>query len=382
MATAYARINPEMLAWAQERARLSPTALADKLKISEEKLNAWGTGEKPLTFKQAKTFADKTYIPFGYLYLKKPPVEQLLLPDLRTIGGEQPQRPSAELLDIVKIVMQRQAWYLEYMKDQLINAPAVTGQFTIRHSVEQIVDNIQQVLGVAPHPVRGTWEDYYRDLVNRIEAVGVLVMREGYIKHWTRPLNVGEFRGFAIADELASVIFINHADVPSARLFTLIHELCHIWLGVSGVSDGDPKNNRREEVLCNAVAAEFLVPSGEFLNLWVDHVEYWQDNLATLAAHFHVSTWAIARRAQTLNKISLQDYQAYIKQQEEAYRNRPKNEGGRPTYYTTRKAQLSTRFSKAVVREALSGKMLLRDAGQLLNIKPNKIEVFARELGI
>ena len=373
MATAYAKINPEMLTWAQQRARLSLTALARKLTISEEKLHLWETGEKPLTFKQAQTFANKTYIPFGYLFLQQPPEEQLPLPDLRTIGGEQPERPSAELLDIVKIVIQRQAWYQEYMNEQLLDAPVVVGQFSTENSVIEIVDNIRQVLAVAAHPVRGTWEDYYRDLVSRIENTGIMVMREGYIKHWTRALQVSEFRGFAIASEQAPVIFVNHADVPSARLFTLIHELCHIWLGVSGISDGDPRNNRQEEVLCNAVAAEFLVPSTEFLNLWLDHIDTWQDNLPVLAAHFRVSTWVVARRAQTLNKISVREYQAYIREQEEAYRNRVKKKGA-PGLYKVRKAQLSERFSKAVVSEALSGKLLLRDAGQLLNIKPNKIE--------
>lgn len=382
MATAYAKVNRNILVWARDRARLSIAALAQKLSVTEEKLQAWEDGEKRPTFKQAQNFATKTYIPFGFLFLQQVPAEEVPLPDLRTVGGDRPEHPSVELLDIVKTVMRRQAWYKDYVKEQWLAPSEVVGLFTVNHTVDDIVANIRQTLGVADHPKRGTWEDYYRDLVARIESSGTMVMREGFFKHHTRPFQVNEFRGFAIADEIAPIIFVNHADVPSARLFTLIHELCHIWLGVTGISDGSPSNHRKEEVLCNAVAAEFLVPSAEFLGLWQGGESHWKENLAPLAAHFHVSSWVIARRAQTLDKITMQAYQAYIREQEDAHRNRDKSGGGSPGYYKTRKAQLSTSFSKAVLREALSGKLLLRDAGHLLNIKPHKIETFAKELGI
>jgi Zn-dependent peptidase ImmA (M78 family) len=165
---------------------------------------------------------------------------------------------------------------------------------------------MRQELGVAAHPERGRWEDYYRDLVDRIEGAGVMVMRESFLNHWTRPFSVDEFRGFAIADDQAPLIFINHADWPSARLFTLLHELCHIWLGVTGISDGDPSNKRQEEILCNQVAAEFLVPADEFDHLWNNDAEGWTDNIAELKTHFHVSSWVIARKALTMGKIDLQ----------------------------------------------------------------------------
>ena len=381
MATAYAKINPAMLNWAQQRAQLSFTALADKLKVSEEKLYAWASGDKPLTFRQAQTFASKTHVPFGYLFLQHPPEDRLPLPDLRAVGGRQRKQPSAELLDIVKIVLQRQSWYQEYMAEQLVLPPDFIGRFTVRTPYQKIVNDMRQKLGVGEYPVRGKWEDYYRDLVDRIENAGVMVMRESFLNHWTRPFNADEFRGFAIADDQAPLIFINHADWPSARLFTLIHELCHIWLGVTGISDGDPSNKRQEEILCNQVAAEFLVPSEEFEQLWRDDFSVWTENIAGLKAHFHVSSWVIARRALILGKIDLQTYRDFIQAQEKAFRNREKKETPISSY-RVRKSQLSTRFARAVATEALNGKILLRDAGRLLNIKPDKIKTFAKALGI
>ena len=379
MATAL--INPKMLSWAIHRSGISVPELACKLNVREDKVSQWESGEKLPTFKQAQNFAHKTHVPFGYLFMPTPPKDDLPLPDLRTVGGAYPNEPSAELLDIVKIVLQRQEWYREYLLDNFVEENPVVARFSVQSKVNDIVQDIRQALGVGAHPTRGKWDEYYRDLTNRIESNGILVMRESNLGHWTRPLNVDEFRGFAIADKLAPVIFVNHADAPGPRLFTLLHELTHIWLGKSGISDNDPGNSRTEEVLCNAVAAEFLVPEDEFMDLWDDDTEDWRDNLPLLEKHFHVSTWVIARRALTLGKINIQEYRRYIAAQRAAYQAREKSDTG-PDYYKTKHAQHSTNFSKAVVREALAGKLLLRDAGNLLGIKPNKITQFAKELGV
>jgi len=376
-----ANINTDMLTWARERSGISVPDFARRCGISEERLREWESGERKLTFNQAMRFAEKAHVPFGYLFLAKPPEEVLPIPDLRTLEGQGVQRPSAELLDLVKLMMQRQEWYREYLQQHFAEANPYVGRASYSDSVESIVEDIRACLGVEPHPTRGKWDDYYRDLVQRIESLGILVMRQGNLGHHSRPLNVEEFRGFAIVDEYAPIIFVNHSDALGARLFTLIHELCHIWIGQSGISDGNTNTHRQEEVLCNAVAAEFLVPAQEFRALWQHDSESWEDNLPPLEAHFHVSTWALARRALTLNFISQQEYGRYIFEQKMRHEQR-KGSGG-PTYYQTKKAQISRQFSQAVVGEALSGQLLLREAGELLGgIKPGKIETFARELGV
>lgn len=376
-----ANINTDMLTWARERSGISVPDFARRCGVSEERLLEWESGERNLTFNQAMRFAEKAHVPFGYLFLAKPPEEVLPIPDLRTLEGQGVQRPSAELLDLVKLMMQRQEWYREYLQQHFAQANPYVGRASYSDSVESIVEDIRACLDVKPHPTRGKWDDYYRNLVQRIESLGILVMRQGNLGHHSRPLNVDEFRGFAIVDEYAPIIFVNHSDALGARLFTLIHELCHIWIGQSGISDGNTNTHRQEEILCNAVAAEFLVPAQEFRALWQHDSESWEDNLPPLEAHFHVSTWALARRALTLNFISQQEYGRYIFEQKMRYEQR-KGSGG-PTYYQTKKAQICRQFSQAVVGEALSGQLLLREAGELLGgIKPGKIETFARELGV
>lgn len=380
MATTYARINPDILGWARERAQLSVSVLASKLGVNEKSVEAWERGEKRPTFRQAQRYAAKTHVPFGYLYLKRPPLEQLPLPDLRTIGSQRPARPSAELIEMAQIVLRRQEWYADYLRDQGAERNNLVGHFTAQSKVPTVVEDMRGALRVPTHPTRGTWEEYFRLLIQRIEEAGILVMRESFIGHHTRPLSVQEFRGFAIADVLAPVIFINQADAPKARLFTLIHELAHIWIGQTGISDASPSAERRDEVFCNAVAAEFLVPEEEFETQWRD-LESWRENLPDLEAHFRVSTWVIARRALTLNKITADEYHRYVRLLQDEYRNREK-ESIPISYYQGRKGKISQTFSKALLSEALSGRVLLRDAGRLLGMKPSQLTKYARELGV
>lgn len=380
---ATANVNTVMLTWARERSGFSVPEFAHKCAVSEEHLINWESGNQAITFNQAMHFAEKAHVPFGYLFLLTPPIEKLPIPDLRTIDSKSVNQPSAELMDLVKLMLQRQEWYKDYLKQQFIEPRSFVGRFSGYGDTDDIVDDIRQALQVKKFPQRGNSDDYYRELVSRIESLGILVMRQADLGHFTRPLQVDEFRGFAIADEYAPIIFVNHADAPGARLFTLIHELCHVWIGQSGISDGDVRTSRKGEILCNSVAAEFLVPADEFRQFWQHDVEYWRQNLAPLELHFRVSSWVLARRALTLGFIQYDDYFQYISELKTAWLQREKGNQSGPTYYKTKKAQISQSFSRAVVGQALSGQLLLREASMLLGgMKPAKIPEFAKELGV
>jgi len=380
MPTATAKVNSDLLSWARERAQLSTAVLAKCSGLpKEEKIIAWENGSLQPTFKQAQSFAKATHIPFGYLFLPEPPEEILPIPDLRTVGSEPLEHPSAELLEVVRQVMFRQAWYQDYVKAHYDDAKPVVGRLALSASTQDIVADMRQVLGVPVVPATGNWEKYARQLIQCIEAQGILVMRSGVVGNNThRPLSVREFRGFAISDRMAPVIFINAADAPQARLFTLIHELAHIWLGISGVSDGKHNSHRQEEKVCNMVAAEFLVPTEAFLAIWNPKLGSWRDNLAPIAAQFHVSQWVVARKALDNKLISAEQYGQYTKEILDKYRDK-KDGGG--SFYRGLKGKVSERFSMAVLTETLSGRTLYRDASRLLGVKPAMLNHYAKELG-
>ena len=380
MARNYAFINPDILIWARRRSQLSQSVLAKKLSTSAETLNKWEMGQKAPTIRQAQAIAAKTHIPLGYLYLNEPPIERLDLPDLRTVNGIQPNFPSSELLELAALMRERVSWYAEYLRDQGLTSNNCVGRRSSTEDVNQIVNDIRRTLAISEGDYSADQDKYLRLLIKKIEQAGILVMKQATIRNH-RHLSVSEFRGFAISDPVAPLIFINFADVSCARLFTLIHELAHIWLGQSGISDAHPDTDKAIEIKCNAIAAQFLVPEDQFLSSWQNE-RSWMENIVQLRSQFRTSRWVIARRAESLGKITLPQYREYTAELRAEYVERDKNRKDGGDFYITKKSQISKPFSKAIVSEALSGKLLLREAGQLLDMRPPHVMKYAQELGI
>ena len=379
MAHAHAHINPAMLRWARDRVGLDVNEAAAAAGVKPDQLLQWEQGDAQPTFRQAQVIAQALHAPFGFLFLAEAPAEDPLLPDLRTVAGAPAGRPSVDLTETVRHAVQRQAWFIEYLQEQGAAPLPFVGRFTAAASPVQVARDIRQVLGVDVEQGQRPWDVYYRQLIEAAERGGVLVMRSGIVGNNThRKLDVGEFRGFAISHPLAPVVFINSSDAPSARLFTLLHELAHIWLGSSGISNVAPGNTRREEIACNAVAGEFLVPSDLFMQLWATASQDLATRIAELAQRFHVSRFVVVRRALDLGLVDRDTYTAFYRAELEAFQTAG---GGGGSFYRNAGAKNSARFSRAVIAEAFSGRLLLRDAGRLLGVQPSKIRDFAEQLG-
>jgi len=378
--SAKALINPKILRWIRERSGLDVGDAAHAASISPDQLTRWEAGESQPTFLQAQKLAQALHAPFGYLFLAEPPADKLPLPDLRTVGGAPVPRPSVDLLETLRLSLQRQAWYLEHLHDEGVSPLPFVARFTTQAPVQTVAADMRAVLGVEIETGQHSWEIYFRQLVNAAEAAGILVMRSGIVGNNThRRLDVSEFRGFAVSHPLAPLIFINAADAPAARLFTLMHELAHVWVGSSGISSANasPGNARREEVFCNAVAGEFLAPRDVFTALWTASRADLPERMAELAWRFHVSRLVIMRRALD---VGLVDYAAYLQHYQAelaAFRNKP---GGGGSFYRNASVKNSKRFVRAVLAEAFSGRLLLRDAGRLLGVQPGKLRLLAGAL--
>lgn len=182
-------------------------------------------------------------------------------------------------------------------------------------------------------------------------------------------MDVNEFRGFVLIDKFAPVIFLNGRDAPSALVFTLAHELAHVWLGISGVDDLDIYGNDPTEVLCNKIAAEILVPEEEFLKYW----NYFKEDLSEIAQHFFVSKLMIYRVALTHGKISKTLYQELHNFEFEKFKKQKDTDTGGGNFINMVPGRNSPRLTKTIVNQALSGNILLRDAGKLLNVSPQNI---------
>ncbi len=253
-------VNPEVLEWALIR-----SGGADALKAKFHRLTAWLAGDARPSLKQLEAFAQASRVPLGYLLLKEPPDEGLPVNDLRTVGSRGVRRPSPDLLDVVYLCQRRQAWYQEYAETVGEAARQFVGSAKLGDDTVKVAARIAKTIGfdLAARAQAGTWTEALRMLVEQAESVGVLVMVSGVVgSNNHRKLDPDEFRGFALADAMAPVVFVNGADSKSAQMFTLAHELAHLWLGESGVSDTGAASfpAQRIEQWCNQTAAELLVP--------------------------------------------------------------------------------------------------------------------------
>ena len=255
------RVRPELLRWARERAGFSAEALARRI----PQLPAWERGEVLPTLKQVEKFAKATYAPVGYLFLAQPPVEAVPIPDFRAPAASRVNRPSPDLLDSIYICQQRQEWYRDFARSEGEDRLHFVGSAELTSSVTEIAARMRAALGFDVEERRRipTWTDALRRFIDQADLLGVLVMISGVVgSNNRRKLDPNEFRGFALSDDLAPLVFINGADTKAAQMFTLAHELAHIWLGQSALSDVDPVSapSNRVEIWCNQVAAELLVP--------------------------------------------------------------------------------------------------------------------------
>ena len=262
-----AHVTPELLAWARLRRGLSVEEVSKKLNVKPAAILDWETGERQPTFRQAQQLAHAVHIPFGYLYLSGPPVEELPVSDFRIMPGEAPREPSPDLLDLLNDVLGKQQWFREYRRLEGIEELPFVGRYKPTDPEEEVASDIRDVIDVDGARERApSWEAFLRELTQNAEQSGIMVMRSGVVGNNTsRPLDVHEFRGLSISDEVAPLIFINGRDFKGAQIFTFAHEMAHIWVGQGGVSNPDyglssERQDSAVEQFCNRVAAETLVP--------------------------------------------------------------------------------------------------------------------------
>lgn len=369
-------VNPELLNWACERAGLSIQIVSRRLPI----LPAWESGKIRPTLKQLEKFAGMVHVPVGYLFLPTPPEERLPIPDFRTVGNLTIGHPSPDLLETIYICQQRQEWYRNYSISAREDACDLVGSVTLSHKPVVVAEKIRSTLGfdIAGRKKMSTWEEALRQFIAQADAAGIMIMVSGIVGGNTqRKLDHDEFRGFALADERAPLIFINGTDTKSAQMFTLAHELAHIWLGKSGVSDVAPVSDPTDDIekWCNSAAAEILVPMAQFKSEYNASGDLFEE-FNRLARVFKVSTLVIIRRLFDGGFIAGDTYKQSYDKELDRLLEMTKGKGG--NYYLTQPARVSKRFARALIVSTLEGQTLHRDAFQLLGLK--KMSTF-HELG-
>lgn len=374
-------VNPKVIRWARERKAAPLEEIARALKVKAPQIAAWEAGSSRPPFAKAQALAKTLHIPFGYLFLSDPPDHSVPIPDLRTAGGSPRGGPSLDFLDLLNEVMVKQDWYREHVRDRGPDPPGFVGKFSPKsHSPSDVATDIRRSMSINSEVRRRSksWDEYLRKLSESAESAGILVMRSGVVGCNTRrPLSVEEFRGFAITDNLAPLVFINGKDAKAAQIFTLLHEIAHIWIGQSGISNPDPLGHFSRhpiaiEEFCNAVAAEALVPNADFLNSWDRSTHDRYRSAEKAAREYRVSVPVILRRARELRAIAEVEYFGLVREhkrklEELEANNRGEQQGG-GNFYNNLWVRNSKKLTEAILAATRAKSLTMLDAARVLGV--------------
>lgn len=377
MATPTASVSPHLINWAIDRSTKSDERIAKAVGTTVERLRAWKLGDQLPTFRQIQKLANATHVPLGYLYLSQPPQEPLPIADFQTLDGEPAGAISPELRESIESVQRKQQWYREYRIELGEGPLAWTGRFSTSNQPAEVAESIRETLDMEAS-VRSearTPEQYLNLLMERAELAGISVIRTSVARGNThRPLEVSEFRGFSVYDPYAPFVFLNGADARAAQIFSLAHELAHLWVGESGISNPSPSSVKfsgtNSESWCNKVAAETLLPAEEFRSVWRLH-QHENDRYSRVGTAFRVRAIAAAIRAFGLEFVDRSELDRFFAKERERWALLPRSKGG--NYRLTVPVRNGRRFTDAVLSAASERAVLSRDAAHLLDVTPKFI---------
>lgn len=385
-----ALITPSVIKWAREKAHYSLDVSAKKIGVAPEKLKEWENGKNLPTMTQARKMSQVYRRPLAVFYLPHPPKDFPLLKDFRTIEGRLPQY-SPPLVFLMRQIQERQVWLREYLKEQGHEQLKFIGSDSLQSSSKTLSKNIIKTLW-------GSEKEYSQiilknesihSLLNnwfvRCEEKGVFISRTSNLNSHN-VIQVKEARGFVISDKYAPFIFVNSGDSKSAQLFTLLHELAHLWLDVSGVPDhfsvSWKSRSSSVEFLCNQTAAEILMPEEKIKSYpKIKKLEEAKKNIEENYKKFPVSRLAFLVRLKSFSLLNntvfkglkeqyIKEYELYkIKQ-----KKKMKSAEGGPNSNLLKIYSNGENFTKIVAFSYKEGLISGREASGLLDMKLNRME--------
>ncbi len=386
------QVNPQILKWARETAGFTEAEAVARLKLSAargvegiDRLRELESGLTPPTRPMLIKMAKQYRRPLLTFYLKNPPITGDRGQDFRTLPHDHPAREEALLDALIRSVQARQGLVRSALLDEDDAEPLrFIGSMSMDDGAEAVLASVRQVLRVSREELRQERDPdaAFQLLREHVEDAGIFVLLLGNLGSHHTNIDVGTFRGFALADEIAPFVVVNDQDHRAAWSFTLIHELTHLWLGQTGVSGGTPESH--VERFCNDVASEFLLPGVELEAFSVRpriSVQVLADEVDSFARERNVSRSMIAYRLYRNNIIKAEVWRSlsrhfrdrWLKDREHRRLQNHGRKGG-PDYYVVRRHRLGPRFVQLTARLMAAGALTTSKAGQVLGVRPKNVQ--------
>jgi Zn-dependent peptidase ImmA (M78 family)/transcriptional regulator with XRE-family HTH domain len=385
-----AYITPNVLKWARESAKMTEETAAAKVLVSVDKLKEWETGSEQPTIKQAQTLAKAYKRPFALFFLPEVPRDFQPLQDFRSNDSK---ALSTSSIFIIREIRQKQSWISAANEEN--NEPKIpfVGRFTINDDPALVAKDILNTLGITPTNYKNDYP--IKEWVDKAESHGIFVSRTSFI-HSRLKLDSDELQGFAIADPYAPFVFINSDDWNAPQLFTLVHELAHIWIAATGISNDTEPNllNKTKthpvELFCNEVSANALIPL-EIIKNFQPAIFHSIREIFNASKKLGVSSLAFLVRALNLKLISFDqykvlkqkadiEYNAFLRREEEKRATQKAEKKGGPNYYLLQLNKNSRLFTQTVLDAFRGGFIEPTQASVLLNVKVNNFPKLEAQL--
>lgn len=386
MAKKEAFVTPSVIRWAREKAGYDIETAAAKIKRPESEIEQWENGSLRPSLAQARTAARVYRRSLAVFYLPGPPRDFDTLRDFRYLPTDRPREYSPALALLVRQVHSRQDWLREFLVREKVDPLQFIGSVGLNTAPEVVARSIREQLGM-PLSEQMACRDRGAALrlwIDKAEESGISICREGKVE-------CKEARGFVLTDPDAPFVYINSTDAIAGQIFTLIHELTHIWLDMPGLSNLEGLDQRHRtpetdvEIFCNRVAAETLLGRQEFEEQWslFSGEQSLCQQIERVSARFKVSDEVVARRLLEQGRITTDDYHE-LRQQYAArwqqHRKRKRKPGGNPYYMKL--ANNGRYFTQMVMSACHSGVVTVRDASVVLGVKANHLPTMAEYAGV
>jgi len=395
----FAPVEPEAMRWARESAGYTRAGAAEKLKHPESVIEAWETGAVKPSLAQAKKVAHAYRYPLNVLYLKEISESFPEIPDLRSSQKNRlvgPESWSPNLRWLIRQGYDRQAIARELLRAESIGSLDWVGsEASMAKKPGDLASQIRDKLNVSIED-QFRWKDTsvaFSEWIDQIEANGVFVHQSNH--HPAYRIETAEMRGLALADNIAPFIILNNYGAPAGKIFTLMHEFTHLWIGKPGIS-GDvlfrnaKTNQERIELYCNRVAAEILIPDSEYKKAKASAesgiTEEW---IAKHASKFKVSKDAMACRAREQGDLSWESYLEFHAKCEEEWKaerlrqaeERSKKESGGVHWPQIDSRVAGRALSRLAFSAYQSGELGILEVSNVLGVKINRLPDLADKVG-
>ncbi|MBP6334524.1 MAG: ImmA/IrrE family metallo-endopeptidase [Bacteroidia bacterium] len=370
------KVNREILKWARTSAKvsldkasktISKTCTADRIKEWESP-----EGKDAPTISQLKKLARLYRRPVDIFNLPYIPKEFPKLKDFRKDKDEL----GTGVIFMMREIQEKQDWLHNfYVKNKTNKLPFVS-RFNIKHDPEVVAKDIRKTLGIN---IKDNSLKPLKYWIDKIESKRIFVTLSSNF-HTRLKLDSDNFKGFVIADSFAPFIFLNSDDWDHGQLFTLAHELAHIWIGVSGISNetgliGNLAGLHPVEKFCNEVALKILMPE-EDLKLFIpENVEVLFKHISKAGRKLGLSNKDVSIRAAQLGLLPESKLKEYVKTSDELWKDflykesrKPKSSGG-PNYYIMQLRRNSKAFANVIMDSYKRGRLNGSDASRLLNVR-------------